>query len=118
MTTETPVSPTPVPQTDTPVRARSLVPRRTQMINFLFRFQSYFGLLIIFLLAVAFSPVRNGTNLFLSERNLLNVLTFASEIGILAVGMTLVILVGGIDLSVGSIMALIASRGGLSGRAP
>lgn len=101
MTTSTPISPAPLSA------AVSFAERRAQAINFLFRFQSYFGLLIIFLLAIAFSPVRGGVNLFLSERNLLNVLTFASEIGILAVGMTLVILVGGIDLSVGSIMALI-----------
>jgi ribose transport system permease protein len=88
-------------------RTPAPVNRRRQVIDFLFRFQSYFGLLIIFILAVLFSPARNGINLFLSERNLLNVLMFASETGILAVGMTLVILVGGIDLSVGSVMALI-----------
>lgn len=81
--------------------------QRKRLINFLFRFQSLFGLIIIFVLAVLFSPKPNGVNLFLSQRNLLNLLMFASEVGILAVGMTLVVLVGGIDLSVGSVMALI-----------
>lgn len=84
---------------------------RQRFTELLFRFQSYFGLVIIFALAVAFSPERDGVNLFLSSRNLLNVLMFASETAILAVGMTLVILVGGIDLSVGSVMALIGVIG-------
>jgi len=80
---------------------------RKRWLNFLFRFQSLFGLVIILILAVLFSPKPNGVNLFLSQRNLLNILMFASEVGILAVGMTLVILIGGIDLSVGSVMAFI-----------
>src|SRR6201985_548100 len=40
--------------------------------------------------------------------NLMNVLTRTSFIGIIAVGMTFVIISGGIDLSVGSMAALIA----------
>ena len=95
-----------LPKTPTPAtELRNGGQRR--MLELLFKFQSYFGLVIIFALAVAFSPERDGINLFLSSRNLLNVLMFASETAILAVGMTLVILVGGIDLSVGSVMALI-----------
>ena len=54
------------------------------------------------------APVRNGNNVFLTSRNLLNIFRFASENGIIAVGMTLVILTGGIDLSVGAVMALCA----------
>ncbi|MEP7287046.1 MAG: ABC transporter permease [Chloroflexota bacterium] len=81
--------------------------QRVAIVNFLFRFQSFFGLFAIFVLAVVFSPIRNNANIFLRPNNLINVLLFASETGILAIGMTLVILVGGIDLSVGSIMALI-----------
>ncbi|MDP9367862.1 MAG: ABC transporter permease [Chloroflexota bacterium] len=42
---------------------------------------------------------------FLSERNLLNVMRQISITGIIAVGMTFVILTGGIDLSVGSLLA-------------
>src|SRR5690606_24607914 len=38
---------------------------------------------------------------FLSARNALNVLDQVTVLGILAVGMTLVIVIGGIDLSVG-----------------
>ncbi|QGZ60841.1 ABC transporter permease [Paraburkholderia acidisoli] len=45
---------------------------------------------------------------FATVDNLLNVLTRTSFIGIIAVGMTFVIISGGIDLSVGSMAALIA----------
>ena len=43
---------------------------------------------------------------FFTISNLLNVLRQVSVVGILAVGMTFVILTGGIDLSVGAVMAL------------
>src|SRR5512140_907194 len=86
--------------------------RRRDVVNVLFRFQSYFGLIIVFLLAIVISPVRNDANLFLKPNNLLNIVLYASETGVLAVGMTLVILVAGIDLSVGSVMALIGVGAG------
>lgn len=84
-------------------------PRVINAVTFLFRFQSFFGLIIVFILAVIFSPVRNDTNIFLSQRNISNVTRDVAETGILAVGQILVILVGGIDLSVGSIVALTAT---------
>jgi ribose transport system permease protein len=74
----------------------------------LFRFQSLFGLLAILILAAILSPTRGGANVFLEPRNLLNIVRFASENGIIAVGMTLVILTAGIDLSVGAVLALCA----------
>ncbi|MEA5013375.1 MAG: ABC transporter permease [Candidatus Limiplasma sp.] len=43
---------------------------------------------------------------FLSTPNLINILKQSSITGILAVGMTLVIITGGIDLSVGSVLAV------------
>src|SRR4051812_7402771 len=76
--------------------------------DLVFRFQSIFGLVVIFVASVVLSPVRNGKNIFLNPENLLNVLRFASENGIIAIGMTLVILTGGIDLSVGAVLALCA----------
>jgi len=77
--------------------------------NFILRFQSYFGLIVIIALSALFSPTRDGgTNIFLMPPNLLNIVRFASENGIIAIGMTLVILIGGIDLSVGAVMALAA----------
>src|ERR1041385_3102589 len=77
--------------------------------EFALRFQSFFGLLAVFALSVIFSPIaRDGHNVFLSLDNQLNILRFASENGIIAIGMTLVILTGGIALSVGAILALCA----------
>ncbi|MBV9875431.1 MAG: ABC transporter permease [Verrucomicrobia bacterium] len=59
-------------------------------------------LLGLILLCVIFAFT---TNVFFSVRNALNVLDQVTVLGILAVGMTLVIVIGGIDLSVGSILA-------------
>jgi len=72
------------------------------------RFQSYFGLIAILILSTLLSPIRDGRNIFLDPNNLLNIVRFASENGIIAIGMTLVILIGGIDLSVGAVLALCA----------
>jgi putative xylitol transport system permease protein len=57
---------------------------------------------------------------FLTEGNIFNVLRQTSVNGILAVGMTFVVLTGGIDLSVGSILAFasIVSAGVVSGTMP
>lgn len=78
------------------------------VLDFVLRFQSYFGLVIIVVAAALLSPERNGENVFLDSRNLLNIVRFASENGIIAIGMTLVIITGGIDLSVGAVLALCA----------
>lgn len=81
-------------------------PRR--ILDLVLRFQSVFGLIAILALAAILSPAREGSNVFLEPRNLLNIVRFASENGIIAIGMTLVILTGGIDLSVGAVLALCA----------
>ena len=47
-----------------------------------------------------------ATNTFFTVRNFLNVLDQITVLGVMAIGMTLVILIGGIDLSVGSVLAL------------
>jgi ribose/xylose/arabinose/galactoside ABC-type transport system permease subunit len=63
-----------------------------------------YGILAVFLLEfVFFSLVSNH---FLTPENLLNVTLQTSIIAIIAVGMTFVILTAGIDLSVGSLVAL------------
>lgn len=79
---------------------------RRQIVATLFRFQSFFGLIIVVAFAIIFSPVRDGQIIFLDPANLGNILRAVSEIGIIAVGMTFVILTGGIDLSVGSVLGL------------
>jgi ribose transport system permease protein len=71
------------------------------------RLQSVAGLAVIFLLAVLFSPKSGaGARIFLEAGNLTDILRQAAEIGVMALGMTLVILSAGIDLSVGSTLAL------------
>ncbi|ADZ90875.1 MULTISPECIES: ABC transporter permease [Marinomonas] len=62
------------------------------------------GPLIGLLLLCAFLSF--STESFFSLRNFVNILDQITVLGILAVGMTFVILIGGIDLSVGSVLAL------------
>lgn len=62
------------------------------------------GPLIGLLVLCAFLSI--ATDSFLSFRNFLNILDQITVLGIMAVGMTFVILIGGIDLSVGSVLAL------------
>ncbi|AFD27244.1 ABC transporter permease [Deinococcus gobiensis] len=57
-------------------------------------------------LILLFGVMSVATDSFLSVRNLLNVLDQMTVLGILAIGMTLVIVIGGIDLSVGAVLAL------------
>ena len=57
-------------------------------------------------LAVVFFFASMRYESFLSEENFLNVLRQNSMLGLVALGMTFVILTGGIDLSVGSIVAV------------
>jgi len=73
------------------------------------RLQAFLGLVVVFLLACVFSPARGGEIIFLDFGNLTDILRQVSEKGIIAVGMTFVILAGGIDLSVGSALALAAT---------
>jgi ribose/xylose/arabinose/galactoside ABC-type transport system permease subunit len=63
-----------------------------------------YGILAGFLLVVVGLSVLAPA--FLTPRNLLNLIRQTSMHGIMAVGMTFVILTGGIDLSVGSVLAL------------
>lgn len=75
--------------------------------KFILTTKLFWGLAVIYATGVILSPVNNkGINIFLSPGNQADVLRQVSNNGIIAVGMTLVILTGGIDLSVGSMMAL------------
>ncbi len=66
---------------------------------------SRYSLLIALLLLIAFNGIMNPV--FLKPINLFNILRQISFIGTLGVGMTLVIISGGIDLSVGSMTAFV-----------
>jgi len=65
---------------------------------------------VALLLVCVFASLRYGTFLdggsFLTSQNLLNVVAQNSMVGLIALGMTFVILTGGIDLSVGSLVAV------------
>jgi len=65
-----------------------------------------YGLIAILLAAVIILSLVSDT--FLTVTNLMNVLRQVSINGILAVGMTFIILTAGIDLSIGSLMAVAA----------
>ena len=58
------------------------------------------GLIVICVVFTILSPY------FLTMRNILNIFSQISEIGIMAVGSALVIITGGIDLSVGAVLAV------------
>lgn len=78
------------------------------ILDLLKQFQSYIALIAIFIIA-SLICTKNGRNLFLDVRNLMNVLRAVSENGIIAIGMTMIILLGDIDLSVGSVVGLIST---------
>ncbi|MDR2020903.1 MAG: ribose ABC transporter permease, partial [Treponema sp.] len=65
-----------------------------------------FGLLAVILVIVVIMSLIKPV--FLSGENILNVLRQVSINGILAIGITFVIMTGGIDLSIGSIVAVTA----------
>ncbi|WP_409526038.1 ABC transporter permease [Nitrincola sp. MINF-07-Sa-05] len=68
------------------------------------------ALLTLIILIIVFSF---GSSAFLSVNNGLTILLQTSVIGLLGIGMTLVIITGGIDLSVGSILALAGTATGM-----
>ncbi|MFO0992680.1 MAG: ABC transporter permease [Hyphomicrobiales bacterium] len=72
--------------------------------NLLFRHETILGLLLILaLIMLAFQSDR-----FFTTENLLNQGRLMAEVGLVALAMTFVIVTGGIDLSVGSILGLVA----------
>ena len=73
----------------------------------LFQVPGVIALVALVILAALVSPVASdGSRIFFELGNLTDILRQVSVIGIISLGMTLVILTGGIDLSVGSVLAL------------
>lgn len=81
-------------------------PKENKKRQQLFKFdvQSYTLVIALISIAVIFTALTGGE--FLSSRNISNLFTQMSVIAILAIGMTLIIVAGHIDLSVGSIVGL------------
>ena len=69
-----------------------------------------FAPLLLFAVVLAFFGAQSPK--FLEPRNLVNILVQASSTGIVAVGMTFVLLTAGVDLSVGAIMFVAAAVAG------
>ena len=80
--------------------------RRLDFFAIAVRFQSVIGLVLVAIGGVIFSPRRHGSILFLAPDNIANIVRAISETGIIAVGMTFVIITAGIDLSVGALLSL------------
>ncbi len=71
-------------------------------------FLERYGVLVAFALLFAANAIWQG-EVFLKPESLRNLLNQNAATGIIAVGMTLVIIAGGIDLSVGAVMAFAAA---------
>src|SRR6202012_1744667 len=90
--------------------------RGVDVFGFVARFAPLLFLIVLMILFAAIQPR------FLSSINLFNVMRQVSITGLLAVGMTFVILTAGIDLSVGSLLAFpgrlgaAVAKGGLENR--
>ena len=69
------------------------------------KYAVFIALAVLFVISALLSPY------FIRIQNLLNILRQVSYVGIIALGMTFVITSGGIDLSVGSLMAFIGAVG-------
>ena len=68
-----------------------------------------FGLPFIFILVLVFFAIQSP--MFVSWRNLLSTFGFSSYIAIAAIGMTFIIMTGNFDISIGSMLALVAVLG-------
>jgi len=74
------------------------------------RFVNRYGIFLIFIgicLLLSILTISDGVSIFLKFRNIVNVLRQSSVIGIIALGVTFVIITGGIDLSSGSLIAMV-----------
>lgn len=80
--------------TEKPSKVRSVLPLLGSL-------QGYIGLVLV----IAIGIITQGDR-FLSVTNLTNAVAYFTPRGILAIGMTLVIIAAGIDLSVGALMAV------------
>jgi ribose transport system permease protein len=85
--------------------------RLIRAISWINNYRGFVALVAVFILGCVYTPHARDTGLpiFLSGRTQLDILYEYSEYGLLATGMTLVILSGGIDLSVSSVLGLCAT---------
>ncbi|CAG4908196.1 ABC transporter permease [Paraburkholderia gardini] len=80
-------------------------PRQRRLRAWLTNVKYYLGLIVLIALGALTSPhAADGSNIFLSAANFSDVFRQVANVGVMSVGMTLVIITAGIDLSVGSVM--------------
>lgn len=81
------------------------------MPDWLDQYRGVIAFVVVFVLGCIYTPVARDTGLpvFISARTQLDILFEYCEYGLLATGMTLVILTGGIDLSVSSVLGVCAT---------
>ena len=89
------------PSTSRPNEPRTPRERLRRILPALGAVQGYIGLVLV----VAIGMISKG-QIFWNQTNLTNAITAFASRGILAVGVTMVILTGGIDLSVGSLLGV------------
>ncbi|WP_136635106.1 ABC transporter permease [Pseudooceanicola onchidii] len=95
----------------TPVPRLSLQDRMIALLVRFFRAEWSGALLAIVILGLAIEVATTDT-MFFRPSNLMTILNNSAAIGVVAGGMTLIILTAGIDLSVGSVMGLTAALTG------
>jgi ribose transport system permease protein len=82
------------------------VKSRARFVDLLSRYGIFLILIVLVLFLSIITPIVRGEQFFLSSRNLIQVMLQASINLIIAVAMTFIITSGGIDLSVGSVLAI------------
>jgi inositol transport system permease protein len=85
---------------------KSSLSRKDQFRMKAFRLLSRYGMLLILIALVIFMSILSPT--FFTTGNILNIVKQMSVVGIVAIGVTLVIITTGIDLSSGSVIALVS----------
>lgn len=77
----------------------------SKVLDVVLRFQTVFSLVAVIVAGIVLCPPnRSGQSVFLTVSNFADIIRSISVYGILAVGMTFVIIAGGIDLSVGALL--------------
>ncbi|KMZ13309.1 Ribose ABC transport system, permease protein RbsC [Candidatus Burkholderia humilis] len=81
--------------------------RARHLSTFLTILKYYLGLIVLLVVgALTSRHSADGANIFLSSANISDVFRQVTNVGVISIGMTLVIITAGIDLSVGTIMGL------------
>lgn len=92
-------------QTNKPTKAKATgLKGSSSKVSFKFDLQAYVLIIAFLLIVLIFGFFTGGE--FLSSRNVSNLFTQMSVIALLAIGMTLILIVAHIDLSVGSVVGL------------